>query len=200
MTTTARARPVWLRPTRRAIDWTPLTLVTAALLATSIIVGWRMIAVPAFIQQVGVAGLAAAAVLGLADPARPLLQALPTRPIVRLTRRVTLLAGGTALALAALVACQRVLSLTVQPALAAAVMALGATGVAVHTALSPASDHAHETAAATILLWVAAASLPIPVLPDPVRTAWLHHPWMVTAAAAAITASHASLTGWAKNH
>jgi hypothetical protein len=183
--------PVWLRPTRRAIDWTPLALVTTAVLATSIILGWRTIEVPAVIQRAGVAGLAAAAVLGLGDPARALLQAVPTPPITRLTQRVTLLASATAVAVAAIVICERVLALspTVEPKLAAALIALAAIGVAVHAALSRTIDHANDAAAATILLWVAAAFLPSALLPDLARMAWLHHPWIVTTAAAAVTAA-----------
>jgi hypothetical protein len=189
VTDTSAARPVWLRPTRRAIDWTPLALITAALLTTSIIFGWRMIEVPAFVQLVGVTGLAAAVAIALEDPARPLLQAVPTRPIVRLTRRVALLAGATTLAVAAIAVCERVVGLSPTAELehAAALVALAAFGMSVYAALSPTIDHANEAAAGTILLWVAAAFLPIALPPDPVRMAWLHHPWIVTAAAAAVT-------------
>jgi hypothetical protein len=189
VTDSGRALPVWLRPTRRAINWTPLALITVSLLTTSIVLGWRMIEVPGLIQQVGVAGLAAAVALGLGDPARQLLQAVPTRPIVRLTRRVALLAGATALVVAAIAVGERVVGLspTAEPELAAALVALAAIGLTVHAALSPTTDHANEAAAGAILLWVAAAFLPIALLPDPVRIAWLHHPWIVTTAAAAVT-------------
>lgn len=188
MTNTRCALPAWLRPTCRAIEWTPLTLLTAAILVTSIIFGWRTIEVPALIQHLAVAGLAAAAVLGLGDPARPLLQAVPTPPIARLTHRVTLLAGATTLAVAAVVASERVLAIspTAEPALAASLLALAAIGVAVHASVSPVSDHANEAAAAVVLC-VAAAALPLAFIADPVRMAWLHNPWPVTAAGVAIT-------------
>lgn len=191
MTDSGRGLPVWLRPTRRAIDWTPLALVTAALLATSIILGWRMVEAPLVIERVSVAGLASAAVLGLADPARALLQAVPTSPRTRLARRLALLAGGTMLAVAAIVACERVVGLspTAERELAAALIALVAIGIAVHAALSPTIDGASEAAAGTIVLWVAAAFLPVPLVPDAVRAAWLHYPWIVTTAAAAVAIS-----------
>ena len=184
-----RVVPAWLRPTRRAIDWAPLTLITGALLATATVLGWRRIEVPALIQYLAVAGLAAAAVLGLGDPARPLLQALPTPPIVRFSHRAVLLVGASALAAAVLVAAERLLALspTSEPELAAALVALAAIGTAVHAVGNPIVDHANEAAAGSILLWVAAVALPTELVPESVRMAWLHHPWPVTAAAAAIT-------------
>ena len=184
-----RVVPAWLPPTRRAIDWIPLRLITAALLATATVMGWRTIEVPAVIQHLAVAGLAAAGVLGLGDPARPLLQALPTGAMARLAHRAVLLVGATALAAAVLVGGERVLTLspTAEPGLAAALMALAAIGTAVHATCSPVTDHADEAASGAILLWVAAAALPVPFVPDPLRTAWLTHPWPVTAAAAFVT-------------
>lgn len=181
--------PAWVRPTHRAIDWTPLTLITSAILIASIILGWRTIEVPALIQDLGVAGLAAAVVISLGDPARALLQALPTSPIARLTHRVALLAGATTLAVAAIVAAEHLLALspTAEPELATALIALAAIGIAVYATISPIVDRANEAAAGVILLWVAAAALPVAFLADPVRMAWLHHPWIVTAAAAALT-------------
>lgn len=189
MNRTDRAVAGWLRPTRRAIDWTPLTLVTAAILATSVILGWRTIEVPALVQTLGAAGLAAAAVLGLGDPARPLLQALPTATITRLTHRAALLVGATTLAVVTIVIGERLLALspTAEPNLAAALIALAATGTAVHHTISPTIDHANEAAAGVILLWVAAAAVPVAVLPEVVRVAWLDQPWIVTAAAAVVT-------------
>ena len=184
-----RVVPAWLRPTRRAVDWAPLTLITGALLATATILGWRRVEVPALVQYLAVAGLAAAAVLGLGDPARPLLQAQPTPPIARFSHRAVLLVGATALAAGVLVAAERLLALspTSEPELAAALLALAAIGTAVHALGNPIVDHANEAAAGSILLCVAAVALPTELVPESVRMAWLHHPWMVTAAAAAIT-------------
>jgi hypothetical protein len=189
VTSTGLSSLAWLRPTRRAIEWTPLALVTAAILVTSSIFGWRAVEVPLIIRFLGVAGLAAAAVLGLGDTARALLQALPTPPLTRLGHRVLLLAGATALAVTAIGASGRLLgsSPTAEPELAGALIALAAVGIAVHSSLSSTVDHAEEAAAGVILLWVAAAALPLTSLAVPVSMAWLHRPSIVTAAAGAVT-------------
>ncbi|MFN0029032.1 MAG: hypothetical protein ACKV2O_17880 [Acidimicrobiales bacterium] len=178
-------RPAWLAPTRRAIDWTPLAVITGALLATATLLGWRQLEVPELLQYLAVAGLASAAVLGLADPARPLLQALPTTPITRLSHRGMLLVGATALAAGALLSAERLLDLTptAAPQLAPALMALAALGTAVHTVAAPLTDHPHEAAAGSIMLCIVASALPLDFLPDTLRMAWLHHPWPFTAAA-----------------
>ena len=180
--------PRWVTPTRRAIDWAPLTLITAALLATATLLGWRTIEVPAVVQYLAVAGLGAAAVLGLGDPARPLLQALPTPPLTRLAHRAVLLVGATALAASVVVAGERLLGLspTADAELAVALIALAAVGTAVHAALGPIIDHANEAAAGSILLWVGVAGLAIAFIPDAVAMAWLNHPWQVSAISAVV--------------
>lgn len=186
---TRLSSPAWLRPTRRAIEWTSLTFITAAILVASTILGWRAIEVPLFIRSMGVAGLAAAAVLGLGDPARPLLEALPTPPIARLGHRVSLLAGATAMAAAVIVASARLFGFSPTPEadLAGALIALTAIGIAVHAILSATVDHANEAAAGVILLWVVAGALPVASLADPVAMAWLNHPSIVIAIAATVT-------------
>ncbi len=177
--------PAWLAPTRRAIDWTPLAVITGALLATAALLGWRQIEVPVLLHYLAVAGLASAAVLGLADPARPLLQALPTTPITRLSHRGILLVGATAVVVGALLSAERLLGLTptAAPQLAPALVALAAFGTAVHTLAAPLTDHPHEAAASSILLCIVVSALPLDVLPDTLRMAWLHYPWPFTAAA-----------------
>jgi hypothetical protein len=92
--------------------------------------------------------------------------------------------------MAVILACERALaaSATVEPELAAALVAVAAIGIAVHTGLTPSIEHAHEAAAGAILLLAVASALPVGVIADPVRMAWLHHPWVVTAAAAVVTA------------
>ena len=180
--------PAWLAPTRRAIDWTPLALIAAALLATAAFLGWRTIDVPGVIQHMAVAALSVAAVLGLADPARPLLQALPTSPLTRLARRVVLLIGATTFVTAVLVVAEHLLAVTptAEPELAAALFALATVGTAVHAVCDPISEHANEIAAGSILLWVSAMSLPVAFIPDTVHTAWLHHPWPIAATATVV--------------
>ena len=177
--------PAWLRPTRRAIDWTPLTLITAALLVTAAILGSRGLEVPDVISHLAVAGLAAAAVLGLGDNTRPLLDALPTRAIARLGHRALLLTGATVLAAGVLVTTERLLDLspTTEPGRAAALLALAALGTAVYAATHRMIDHAHEVSAAAILLLVAGSSLTTKVIPDTIRLAWLRDPWPVVSIA-----------------
>ena len=179
--------PAWLAPTRRAIDWTPLAVITGALLATTTLLGWRQIHVPILIHYLAIAGLASAAVLGLGDPARPLLQALPTAPITRLSHRWVLLVGATAAVVGTLLSAERLLGVTptAAPQLAPALVALAALGTAVHTVAAPLTDHPHETAASSILLCIVVSALPLD-LPDTLRMAWLHHPWPVTAASIAV--------------
>lgn len=183
--------PAWLHPTVRAINWTPLALITAALSATVVTLGWRHIEVPSLITHLGVAGLAAAAVLGLDDPARPLLQALPTRPIAQLAHRAVLLVAATALAAAGCVVVaiavtgdRFVDSRSTDPELAAALMALAASGTAVRAILGTRLEQAEEAAAGSILLWVGGAVVvPDAWVPEPLRLAWLDHPLLVTAVA-----------------
>jgi len=162
-------------------------LIVGALLVTAVFLGWRSIEVPPFLHYSAVAGLAAAAVLGLHDPARPLLQALPTPPIVRLAHRAVLLVGATTASVAILLAAERLLALspTSEPELAAALVALTVSGAAIHAAADPIIDRASEAAAMAILLWVAAAAAPT-ALPVSMSTAWLNHPWPVVAIAGAV--------------
>ncbi|HUP75689.1 MAG TPA: hypothetical protein VM282_21805 [Acidimicrobiales bacterium] len=135
-----------------------------------------------------VAALSAAGVLGLADPARPLLQALPTSPLTRLAHRAALLIGATAFVTVLLVAAERVLAVTptAEPELAAALLALATAGTAVHAVCNPFVEHTNEIAAGSMLLWVASLSLPFAFIPVAVRVAWLHHPWPVTATATVV--------------
>lgn len=189
MTITRLPAPAWLRPTRRAIEWAPLALVAAALLVASSSMRGPAIEVPPIIRFLGVASLAAAAVLGLGDTARALLEALPTPPLARLGHRVALLASATALVVAALGTSVRLLRLspTAGPELAGALVALAASGIALHSTLSPRLDRAEEAAAGGILLWVAAAALPLPSFAIPVSMAWVQRPGIVTAVAVAVT-------------
>lgn len=190
MTGARRVALAWLRPTRRAIDWTPLIVIAAAQLAVGTVLGWRYGEVPGLVQHLAAAGLAASVVLSLHDPARPLLQALPTPLLVRLSHRVVLLLGATAATTAVLVVIVNLQasSPAVQPGLPAALIALIAFGIAVHAAAGPVIDHASELAASAVLLWVGTAvAIPAELVPDAVRFAWLEHPWPTTAAAMGVT-------------
>ncbi len=190
MTVSSIAGTAWVRPTVRAIDWTALGLVTATLLVAEGILGWTGVEAPAIIRYAGVAALAAAAALGLGDPAQSLLQPVPTPSVVRLGHRTTLLLGTTASVAGLLVAVGHLVAMTPsgQHDLAAPLLALAATGIAVHAMAGPRIERRQEIAAVTILLWVAAAALPVPATLDALRLAWLEHSWWVVIVTVALTA------------
>lgn len=129
--------PLWLRPTRRAIDWTPVTVISAAAVA-------------------GVAAGVAATVLLLTY------RALALDPAV-------------------------------ESELGAALVALLATGIAVHSVLEPAAEHSADAAAAAVLMWVGAGFVPTELIPEMIGSAWLIHPWAVAALAIAVILGTKSL-------
>ena len=189
MTVTSIARTTWVRPTVRAIDWTPLFLVTGTTLAAEGVIGWTGIDPPAFVLYTGLGGLAASAVLGLGDPAQSLLQPLPATTFMRLLHRTALLSASTAFSVCAIVITAKLLDLSphLGPDLSASLVALAAVGVAVHAIAGAVSHRRHEIAATTILLWVAAAAMPLPAALDVVRLAWLDRPGWVALVAVATT-------------
>lgn len=179
------ASPAWVAPTVRAVPWQPLGAVALCLagvvLAATVRGSW-----PWGVLDVAAAGLAAAVVAGLRDPAADLLAALPTSAARRRTRRLLLLvpAGlGTWLAyLAVGNALTPELGWPVGPA-----VALVATGCAVAT-WAPARV-AVEAGAAAPLLWMGVARA-TNGLPEPVTvlaSGYEQHPWIVTLAALAVT-------------
>lgn len=82
--------PGWLVPTARAIPWWPLVAVAVLLTGTSVLAERAEVPVVG-ILGIATAGLAAAVVAGLHDPAAALLSAVPTSLAVRRARRLLLL-------------------------------------------------------------------------------------------------------------
>lgn len=184
------SRIAWLHPTRRAIDWTSLSLVTVALVGTQVLLAGRDGDVPDLIHYLAVGAVAAGTVLGLDDPAQPLLEAAPTSFPTRLVHRLIVLTGGVTLVVAVLAGTERLLGIrpAAGPGLAATLIALVAFGVAVHAISTPVIEHASEAAAAATLFWVIAALVvPPELVPQVVGRAWLDHPWPVAALATAAT-------------
>jgi len=150
--------------------------------------GWRDVEMPAIVRHAGVAGLAAAMLLGLDDPARPLLTALPTQSLERLLHRVVVLATAAGLVgtLLAVASWGVELSPSATSAEAAALVALLATGLAVFAVTAPRVDRAAEVAAVSVVLWVGAGVVPRFGLPAGMVIGWLEHPWPVAACASMV--------------
>jgi hypothetical protein len=175
------AAPAWLVPTARAVPWQPLAGVAVCMVAVVALATARG-SWPVGVLDVAAAGLAAAVVAGLRDPAADLLSAVPTSASRRRARRQLLLVpAGLAMWLAYLAAGNLMspdLGWPVGPA-----VALVATGSAV-AAWMP-DRFAVEAGVAAPLLWMAVvrASNGLDDSGTTVLTAYQDHPWIVTVAA-----------------
>ena len=151
--------------------------------------GWRDVEMPVTVRHAGVAGLAAAMLLGLDDPARPLMTALPTQALERLLNWVVVLATAAGLmgTLLAVASWGVELSPRATSAEAAALVALLATGLAVFAVTAPRVDRAAEVAAVSVVLWVGAGVVPRFGLPAGLVIGWFEHPWPVAACASMVT-------------
>ncbi len=171
----------WVVPTARTIPWTPLAGVAVCLATVILVAAYADRWLPGLLG-VAAAGLAAAVVAGLRDPAEALLAAVPTSAAVRRARRqAMLLTAGSALWLAYLAAGQ-----LLEPSLGwplGPVTALTATGLAV-AAWAP-DRVAVEAGASAPLLWYAATQAGGDTEGELTKVlfAWQHHPWLVTATA-----------------
>jgi hypothetical protein len=175
--------PAWLLPTARATSWEPLAAVATLLVvltATSAYADrW-----PLGLVGVVAAGLAAAVVAGLRDPAAALLSAVPTSPGVRRARRlVLLLPAGLATWLAWIGWGHRWAPEVGWPV--GSLAALTATGLAVAVWAPPRVGVA--AGVAVPLAWVAATTAGGALGEDHAQVlfGWQCHPELVTVAAAA---------------
>jgi hypothetical protein len=175
--------PAWLAPTARAVPWQPLVGVALCMLGVVALATLRG-SWPVGVLDVAAAGMAAAVVAGLRDPAADLLSAVPSSAARRRARRLLLLVpAGLGLWLTYLAAGNLVspdLGWPLGPA-----VALVATGCAV-AAWMP-DRLAVEAGVAVPLLWVALARA-ANGLDDSVPAAlgaYRDHAWIVTAAALA---------------
>jgi hypothetical protein len=175
--------PAWLAPTARAVPWQPLAGVAVCMLGVVVLATVRG-SWPVGMLDVVAAGMAAAVVAGLRDPAADLLSAVPTSAARRRTRRELLLVPvGLGMWLVYLAVGNLVspdLGWPVGPA-----VALVATGCAV-AAWAP-QRLAVEVGVAAPLLWMAVvrATNGVDDSSTLVLTAYQDHPWIVTAAALA---------------
>lgn len=175
--------PAWLVPTVRAIPWQPLAGVAACLTAVCVLAialgRW-----PVGVLDVAAAGLAAAVVAGLRDPAADLLSAMPTSTATRRAHRLRILVPtGLALWMGYLAAGHLWASTLGWPV--GPFVALVATGSAV-VVWAP-SRLAVEAGVAAPLLWLALARGGAGLDPDhqELLFAFEHHPWIVIVAAVA---------------
>lgn len=164
-----------LRPTARAMPWSPVLAVGATGLLAAGMTG-ALSERPSALPLVVAGALAAAAVATLRDPADELLRPLPTTVTARRMLRavlVTLLAGPATAGVAIL---------TPGPGAAAATVALVLTGLAVAAWLPP---HRVLTASAVPACWVMAGLALHDRLGLVGDTAgwWSTHPWPVALAA-----------------
>jgi hypothetical protein len=173
--------PAWVVPTARTIPWAPMAGVAACLVAMSAVAAVSG-AWPARLSGVAAAGLAAALVAGLRDPAAALVAAVATSPARRRARREALLVtAGLALWLGAL-ASARLWDAGVGWPLGP-LAALTSTGLAV--AVWAPERIAVEAGVAAPLLWFAVSAATGELDADLLEglVGWQHHPWTVTAAA-----------------
>ena len=177
------ATPAWLGPTARAVPWQPLLGVAVCMIGVVALATVRG-SWPVGMLDVAAAGMAAAVVAGLRDPAADLLSAMPTSAARRRARRQLLLVPvGLGMWLSYL-AVGNVLSPDLGWPLGPAV-ALVATGCAV-AAWVP-DRLSVEAGVAAPLLWmaVARASTGLDASVTGVLAGYQHHPWIVTLAAVA---------------
>lgn len=183
------ASAAWLRPTIRAVPWRPLLLVAGALggaLALTHAAG----APPAPSTLVGaaLALLAAAALLGLDDPARDVLAALPTTAARRRAHRLALLVPALAVAGAALLAVGRWSDVTSEPAgsVTATLAALTIAGLLVACLIERrrAELTAPAGAGAPVVWVLVATALPEAGMAGEVAHGWADRPWPWAAAGA----------------
>ena len=169
-----------VRPTARAIAWTPVLAVSAGLLSIAALL--RLADRPVdIVLGLGAAATASALVFALDDPAARLLAPLPTSAM---TRRLLRIALVTAVALPSWLLVATILpgdGLGLLP-----LLALTSTGVAAATWLRP--DRSVAPAASVPLLWVATGQLlggTLGLLGD-AATLWRTHPAYVAVVALAL--------------
>ena len=180
----ARVSAAWVAPTARAVPWQPLAGIGTALVGVSAVATYAD-RWPVTLLGLAAAGVAAATVAGLHDPAAALLAAVPTSAARRRAHRVALLAPVALLIWLGYVAVGH----HWYPGLGwplGQVTALATTGLAL-AAWWPAdrTDVRVGAGVAAVLLWYAVAR---PGLVDDhaeVLLAWQHHPWIVSAVAVA---------------
>lgn len=175
--------PAWLVPTCRAVPWQPLAGVTACLAAVCVLAAalgrW-----PVGVLDVAAAGLAAAVIAGLRDPAADLLSAMPTTAATRRAHRLRILVpAGLGLWVGYLATGHLWASTLGWPV--GPFVALVATGAAVVVWAPP--RLAVEAGVAAPLIWLALTRAGGGLDPDlqQVLFAFEHHPWIVTTAAVA---------------
>lgn len=173
----------WVVPTARSIPWTPLAGVAACLAAVTVVAAYAA-SWPQGLLHIAAAGVAAAVVAGLHDPAEALLAALPTSAAVRRARRQLLLVPA-ALSLWMAYLASGHLSEPGPGWPLGPVTALVATGFAV--AVWAPKRLAVEVGVTTPLLWYVAsrAGGVLEGKPGEVLSAWQQHPWIVVAVAVA---------------
>jgi hypothetical protein len=193
----AGARAAWLVPTSRALPWRPLLVVVptlAAVLAIADVAGAGP--APPTLLGLAVALLAAAALLGLDDPARSLLAAVPTSLARRRAHRLVLLVPVLAVSTATLLAVAHRLdlvtaTLTSGTASLAALVAWGLAAGRLVERWRP--ELVAPVAAGTPIAWVvAAAALPADSAVGDLVHTWSAQPWRwaATGAVAWLVAGH----------
>jgi hypothetical protein len=188
----------WLAPTVRAVPWWPLAIAVTAL-ASALAAAHVAAAAPAppTLVGLGLALIVAAAILGLDDPARDLLAALPTSLARRRLQRLVLLVPSALGAGAALLLGGRHLGLVLESATAAlaSLAALAALGMlAGRLAERRRIDLLAPVGAGASIAWaLASAALPAHGLVGATAHGWADRPWpWVVAAAAAVLLVHRS--------
>jgi hypothetical protein len=169
----------WVVPTARAVPWSPLVGVAGCLAVVGVVAAYAE-TWPASLLGLAAAGVAAALVAGLSDPAAALLSAAPTSATRRrLQRQMLLVPVGLAVWLAYVAAGR-----TRVPELGWAlgpVTALVLTGFAV-AAWAP--RFGVRAGVAAPLLWYAVTfAVPSDRAPYSLLIAWQQHPWAVAAVA-----------------
>ena len=179
---TAGARAAWLVPTSRALPWRPLLVVVPTLtaaLAIAFVAGADP--APPTLLGLAVALLAAAALLGLDDPARSLLAAVPTSLARRRAHRLVLLVPVLVGAAATLLAVAHRLDLVTATVTSgtASLAALVAWGLAAGRLVERwRPELVAPVAAGTPIAWVlAAAALPADGVVGDLAHAWAAQPW-----------------------
>lgn len=176
------SRGPWLVPTARAVAWRPLAVVVPTLaVALALAHSAGAASVPPMLLGVALALLVAAALLGLDDPARDLLAAVPTNLARRRAQRLALLGPAAVGATVGLLVAGRQLDLAADPvgsgvASAAALSAVGL--LAGRIAERWRMELLAPVGAAAPIAWVlVAAALPVEGVLGEVANGWAERPW-----------------------
>ena len=180
----------WLTPTRRAIRWAPLTVMTSASAATLTLVRLADRPLQGNLLVCVTAMVVLGALCGLHDPGRDFVQAMPRSAAQRLAHRLAVLVPTSAIALLAVrLIAERWFTLLPPSPGWLALTAFGAAGVATTTVLvRRIGSRGADVAVSVMLAWLAFGVLLLELdVPLGLALPWWRWPALVGGLAVVVT-------------